>query len=169
MGKKKYTLFALFMLLSMGNVFAQNPQVSATIDSTALLIGEQAHIVYKVQNSKGTIVPPVFTDTIVDKLEIVERSIDTLNNESGATYCYNFVVTAFDSALFYIPQMPFLIDGDTFFSNDLSLKVVTIPVDTVDLAITDIKDIERAPFNWKEWAEYVLYIVLALLFVFICF
>lgn len=167
MDKLKVIVLSLLLALSAVAVKGQTPSVKAEIDSAVLLIGEQAHLVFKVQNGKNQIVPPMFADSIVSNLEIVERSVDTTQDEMGSAVCYRFTVTAFDSALFYIPPFPFLIDGDTFLTNELSLKVVTIPVDTTDLAITDIKPIERAPFNWKEWAEYALYLLLAILLAYV--
>ncbi len=170
MSKLKTIVLSLILAFSAVAVSAQTPVVKAEIDSAVLLIGEQAHLVFKVQNSKNQVVPPMFADTIVSNLEIVERSVDTVQDEQGSsTICYQFAVTAFDSALFYIPPFPFLVDGDTFLTNELSLKVMTIPVDTTELAITDIKPIARAPFNWKEWAEYGLYILLALLFAYVVY
>lgn len=159
MNKIKLVLLTL-MLMTASFVVAQTPSVKAEIDSTVLLIGEQARLTYKVFNSKGTIIPPVFADTIITDLEIVDRSIDTVAIDGAVEVDYSFIVTAFDSALFYIPEMPFVLDGDTFLSNALSLKVMTIPVDTTEMAITDIKPIEKAPFNWKEWALYALILLL---------
>ena len=62
------------------------------------------------------------------------------------------MVTAFDSALYYIPEFPFVAGGDTVFSYSLSLKVLTVPVDTTsqEIVINDIKPIVEPPINWRS-------------------
>ena len=64
----------------------------------------------------------------------------------------NYLVTAFDSALYYIPEFPFVAGGDTVFSYSLSLKVLTVPVDTTsqEIVINDIKPIVEPPINWRS-------------------
>ena len=57
------------------------------------------------------------------------------------------MVTSFDSALYYIPSFNFIAD-DTVLSNPLSIKVLSVPVDTTLHAIADIKPVYAPPFDW---------------------
>ena len=146
------TMLALPML-------AQSFSVSAVIDSTILFVGEQAKITFEVLQPKGVKAQsPLFSDTIVSGLEIVERlPIDTIKNEDTSLLIkQSYLVTAFDSALFFIPPQPFIVGNDTQYSNPLSLKVVSIPVDTAKQAIADIKPVYKPPFNWLLFWEIVV-------------
>lgn len=139
-------------------LFAQAFSVSAVIDSTILFVGEQTKITFELSQPQGVKVQsPLFSDTIVSGLEIVERlPIDTIKNEDATLLIkQSYLVTAFDSALFFIPPQPFIVGNDTQYSSPLSLKVVSIPVDTTKQAIADIKPVYKPPFNWPLFWKIV--------------
>ncbi|HQC05062.1 MAG TPA: hypothetical protein PLB75_06205, partial [Paludibacteraceae bacterium] len=112
--------------------------MKATIDSTLLLIGEQAKITFEITQPRELQVQlPIFSDTIVRGLEIVERfANDTVVMEdyNQLQISQSYLVTSFDSALYYIPSFNFIAD-DTVLSNPLSIKVLSVPVDTTLHAI----------------------------------
>ena len=68
----------------------------------------------------------------------------------------SYVLTSFDSALYFIDAQPFVDGADTLYSNPLSLKVVSIPVDTAQHAIADIKPVYAPPFDWPLFWLIVL-------------
>lgn len=134
--------------------YAQNFQVNARIDSTVIYIGQQCNVTFDIsQRSDLKVITPVFKDTLAKGIEIVEYTTDTIADKDGyITVRQNYLVTAFDSALYYIPEFPFVAGGDTVFSYSLSLKVLTVPVDTTsqEIVINDIKPIVEPPINWRS-------------------
>ncbi|MDD3480198.1 MAG: DUF4381 family protein [Paludibacteraceae bacterium] len=157
MNFKKLITVCLVGVLALP-IFAQTFSVSAAIDSTVLYVGEQTKITFEwSQPKKAKVQAPLFSDTIVSGLEIVERlPIDTTENgETDVLIKQSFLVTSFDSALLFIPPQPFILGQDTQYTNALSLKVVSIPVDTTQQAIADIKPVYKPPFNWPLFWQIV--------------
>lgn len=157
MNIKKLITVWLFVVLAFP-VLAQAFSVSAAIDSTVLYVGEQAKLTFEWTQPKDAKVQfPLFSDTIVSGLELVERlPIDTfLNEQNSLVIKQHYLVTSFDSALFFIPSQPFILGNDTQYCNPLSLKVLTIPVDTTQKVIADIKPVYAPPFNWPLFWQVI--------------
>lgn len=157
----KKVIIGFFFLLSVCfSVYGNQVSVSAKIDSSSILIGEQASIRLEVvQDAKSKVQFPMLADSLVSGLEVVSVSkIDTADLEAGMKrMTQDIVVTSFDSALFYIPPFQFFVNGkDSMETSPLSLKVSTLQVDTTKQDLYDIKPIYSAPINWKEIAFYVL-------------
>ncbi|MBP7965237.1 MAG: DUF4381 family protein [Paludibacteraceae bacterium] len=149
---------------------AQTFSVSAVIDSTILFVGEQTKLTFEWSQPKGVkIQSPFFSDTLVSGLEIVERlPIDTLKNDDASLLIkQSYLLTAFDSALFFIPPQRFILGTDTQYSNPLALKILSIPVDTTQKAIADIKPVYKPPFNWPLFWNSVLILLLVVGFIFL--
>ena len=98
--------------------YAQNFQVNARIDSTVIYIGQQCNVTFDIsQRPDLKVITPVFKDTLAKGIEIVEYTTDTIADKDGyITVRQNYLVTAFDSALYYIPEFPFVAGGDTVFA-----------------------------------------------------
>jgi len=159
---KKFKII-LFFLIFCTNIFAQNFSVQAKIDSAQIFIGEQCNLIFEIcQRNDIQVVTPMFSDTLISGIEIVDRKIDTLKNQDNTLVIKQiYTVTSFDSALYYIPPYVFANGSDTVFSPNLSLKVITIPLDTSqeEIPIFDIKDIERAPFNKELFIKIILWVL----------
>ena len=156
---KRFLVIAITCVLTSGLLQAQPTTVSATMDSTILLVGEQTRLTFTVAQMRGRqVCAPVFSDTIVSGLEIVERlPLDTQLTDDGLLLVsQSYVLTSFDSALYFIDAQPFVDGADTLYSNPLSLKVVSIPVDTAQHAIADIKPVYAPPFDWPLFWLIVL-------------
>lgn len=156
---KRFLVIAITCVLTSGLLQAQPTTVSATMDSTILLVGEQTRLTFTVAQMRDRqVCAPVFSDTIVSGLEIVERlPIDTQLADDGLLLVsQSYVLTSFDSALYFIDAQPFVDGADTLYSNPLSLKVVSIPVDTAQHAIADIKPVYAPPFDWPLFWLIVL-------------
>lgn len=156
---KRFLVIAITCVLTSGLLQAQPTTVSATMDSTILLVGEQTRLTFTVAQMRGRqVCAPVFPDTIVSGLEIVERlPLDTQLADDGLLLVsQSYVLTSFDSALYFIDAQPFVDGADTLYSNPLSLKVVSIPVDTAQHAIADIKPVYAPPFDWPLFWLIVL-------------
>lgn len=153
---KKNIILVLSLLLLSGKLIAQSVTVEAKIDSLQILIGEQAKIQLQVaMDAKQRAIFPVFTDTIVHGVEIVETAKpDTqyLNDRQRMLVTQEYTVTSFDSALYYLPPMSVTVDGQKYNSKALALKVYSIPVDTLHPdQFFGQKTVMKAPFAWEDW------------------
>ena len=133
--------------------------VSAAIDSTTLMIGDQTDLHLRATQEVGERVEwPVFGETLQDGIEIVDRTIvDTLRLQDGRLQLNQYLtLTSFKDSLFAIEPIAFASGADTFWTEGLAPNIVQpFEIDTT-LAITDIKDIERAPIWWWGIFRWVL-------------
>ena len=142
---------AIFLLLNASFAMAQGVSVSASMDSLILLVGEQTQMTLEVAQPADAVVNfPLIEDTVVSGLEVVERlPLDTqVQADNILIVRQRYLLTAFDSALFYIDGLPFVYGDDTLRSDAMALKVLSVPVDTAQHAIADIKPIYAPPFDW---------------------
>ena len=149
-------LIALLCLLPMGRTVAQSVTVEAKIDSLQILIGEQAKVQLQVaMDAKQLAVFPAYTDTLVRGVEIIETvKPDTqfLNDRQRMLITQEYIITSFDSALYYLPPMPVTVDGKEYRSKALALKVYSMPVDTLHPdQFFGQKTVMKAPFAWEDW------------------
>lgn len=163
---KNFVLIA-FMLLFTTGAMAQTVTVEAKIDSLQILIGEQAKIQLQVaMNAKQKAVFPVYHDTLVRGVEIVETAKpDTqfLNDRQRLLITQEYTVTSFDSALYYLPPMSVSVDGKTYLSKALALKVYSMPVDTLHPEhFFGQKSVMKAPFAWEDWYGLIAFSFLAI-------
>lgn len=183
---EKTILLLLFMLVAIVPTYSQRASVQATVQPAEIEIGEQALINLKVIAPKDkTIHFPVFEKDIVPGLEVLTMlPPDTLIENEVATMNFKYVVTSFDSTLYFIPHLSVFDGTDTIFSNSLGLKV-TSPVlkdstvayleklntgqtDSIDfkqLQLNDIKAIQKPPFVWTDylWLLWILLGVVVLI------
>ena len=133
--------------------------VSASIDSTNLMIGDQTDLHLQVtQDTTEQVVLPVFGEQLQDGIEIVDKTIvDTLTLPDGRLQLNQYLtLTSFKDSLFAIEPIAYASGEDTFWTEALALNIIQpFEVDS-SLAITDIKDIERAPIWWWGIIRWIL-------------
>lgn len=132
---------------------AQRTSVEAKIDSSAMFIGQQATLTIEARQPRNLHVQfPIFSDTVTGKLELVETPAPdtTPLTDDFIKVSQRYIVTAFDSALIYMPGFALTVDDDTIITNPLNIKIYDMPVDTTQQAITDIKGIYKPPFDWMR-------------------
>ncbi len=156
MKMKRISILTIFLCVFIGKTIAQSVSVEAQIDSLQIWIGEQAKLQLQVaMDANQHAVFPTYTDTIVHGIEIVEQAKpDTqfLNNRQRLLITQEYTITSFDSALYYIPPIPVMVDGKPYNSKALALKVYSVPVDTLHPEhFFGQKDIMKAPFAWEDW------------------
>ena len=133
--------------------------VSASIDSTMLMIGDQTALHLSVtQEANERVEMPVFGETLQDGIEIVDRSaVDTTTLPDGRLQLsQELTLTSFKDSLFPVAPIAVVSGSDTFFTDPMALNVIQpFEVDS-SLAITDIKDIEKAPIYWWGILRWIL-------------
>jgi hypothetical protein len=178
MKKKLRHIFLLTLVAIFSSLNAQQIKVNAVLDSSKIRIGEQTkldvYVTYDANAQKSLKVEwPSFEDTITGKVEIVSRTaidstIPDKNNPSIIQQHQQFIVTAFDSGYFAIPPFAFVVNGDTVnpvLTEALFLEVNTVPTDTTDATIKDIKPPFEEPFDWKWYLPMVYWGATAILIV----
>lgn len=138
--------------------------VSASIDSTTLMIGDQTRLHLEAVYDEGrTVEMPYIEQELIPGIEVVRRTpIDTLHKDGRTTLRQDLTLTSFEDSLFYIAPLAFPADGDTFYSEALTLNIIQpFEIDTA-LAITDIKDIRNAPIWWWGIIRWILLAILVL-------
>lgn len=164
-------------------LFAQRASVQATIQPTEIMIGEQALINLKVITPKDkTIQFPVYEKEIIPGVEVIAiLPPDTIIENNVMTLNFKYVVTSFDSTLYYIPHVPIFDGTDTIYSNSFGLKVIapqlsdttlaylekinkgeTDYIDFEQLQLHDIKPLRKVPFVWTDYL-WILWIVLGVM------
>lgn len=133
--------------------------VSASIDSTMLMLGDQTDLHLQVTHEASEQVQlPAFGESLQDGIEIVDKSaFDTVKLSDGRVQLsQSLTLTSFKDSLFSIEPIAITSGEDTFWTDPLALNVVQpFEVDS-SLAITDIKDIERAPIWWWGIIRWIL-------------
>lgn len=169
--------------LCVTSLIAQKASVQATVQPTEIMIGEQALINLKVITPKDKVIHfPVYEKEIVPGIEVIAMlPPDTLIENNVMTLNFKYVVTSFDSTLYYIPHIPFFDGTDTIYSNSFGLKVTspelsdstlaylekinkgeTDSIDFRQLQLNDIKPVRKAPFVWADYL-WIFWIVLGVI------
>lgn len=182
MGKKiLHILLPLFLLINITHrSFAQRASAQASVQPAEIQIGEQALINLKVIAPKDkTVQFPVYQKEIIPGVEVLTMlPPDTVIENNVAIMNFKYVVTSFDSTLYYIPHMPVFDGADTIYSNSFGLKVIspvlkdstvaylekinTGQTDSIDfrqLQLNDIKPVQKPAFVLTDYL-WILWIVL---------
>jgi hypothetical protein len=146
--------------------------VSASIDSTMLMLGDQTDLHLSVTHEASEQVQmPVFGELLQDGIEIVDRTaVDTTTLPDGRVQLkQNLTLTSFKDSLFSIEPLYVTSGEDTFWTEPMALNVIQpFEVDS-SLAITDIKDIEKAPIWWWGIIRWILLAIGILLLIDLAF
>ena len=116
------TLIVLFVFL-LNSTYAQIYTATAKLDTSNILIGEQAHLTIDVRfpaelikDKKHFVQWPPLNDTLSDNIEIIDKTtIDTILSTDQKTLLLSqtLLITSFDSGFFVIPPLRFLKSGDS--------------------------------------------------------
>jgi hypothetical protein len=104
-------------------------------------------------------------DTLMTGVEVLNLSkADSTEIENDRLVIkQDVLITSFDSSLYLLPPLK-VIDGvDTVYSNQVALKVSTIPVNAdKPEGFNDIKTVWKPPFVWADYYPIIYGILLAL-------
>jgi hypothetical protein len=174
-------LISVILSLPLIHVHAQQNlpvTAKASIDSTAIKIGEQFHVTLEATADPATrLVWAEVPDTFNHLLVVNRSKIDTLKQQGKNRYRQQITLTGFDSGHWKIPAFDFkIVSRDTAAQNtnlrtdSLLILVNTVSVDTTK-PFKPIKQIRSVPFNILAYWPYILgaVILLAILAYFIFF
>lgn len=165
---RKYIV--IFILLILAVVSHAQVQVTASVDSTKILIGGRSHYFITVYAPKGTKISfPEFNNKkeIVPDVEVLSAKSDTADANSKVRIRRIYTITAWDAKRYTIPAQKVIVGGATKTTGNVTLDVQAVPVDTVKSTPMPPDDIQKVPFSWGEWVPVISVIVLALIL--ICF
>lgn len=177
---KKIFFTAVFACGIFAMAFAQGSVVvRAKLDSTVLLMGKQTALHLEVSQDKGAVghlvqeTSPVLTDHV----EVIERpepdTVDLGNNRVQINR--DLIIQSFDSGVYVIPPMEYVVGRDTFRCSHLTLKVLPVIVDSMT-TVHDFKPVEGVPFKLFDWLPsfiadywwlYLIFIVVVAIIVFV--
>ncbi|WP_108869454.1 BatD family protein [Aquimarina aquimarini] len=153
----KNLIWVMFLVFCGSGVSAQ---VSATIDSTTIKIGEEIRYKMKVEVDTTQIV--VFPEgSAFAPLEVIEsQKIDTSKNGKKLHLTKEYALTHFDSGHYTIPRQKVIIGEQVFFTDSLKVEVHDVLVDTTKQKLYEIKpliDVEATfPTSSKSWILWVV-------------
>ncbi len=163
--------YSCLFLILMQTVFcfslsAQKTLIDVSADSTAILIGEQTVLHLSITTDSGReVLPLIPRDTLMRGVEVLQLSEpDTTEIDNNRIIIkQDILVTSFDSSLYLLPPLR-VIDGlDTIASNQIALKVSTIPVNTDNPEeFYDIKSVWKPPFVLADYYALIYGILFAL-------
>ena len=145
---------ALVLLATTATAWGGNVTFKARLDSAMLLMGKTTTLHLEITQDKDArgFFPGEQLDTLSAMVEIAERpaadTTDLGNNRIQINR--DLIIQSFDSGMWVIKPIPYVVNGDTAYCNQLSLKVM--PVDVSQLQdIHDIKPVEEVPFSLTDW------------------
>lgn len=146
--------------------YAQRTLIDVTLDSAAILIGEQTKLHMTVTSDKDRPVQIIIPgDTLMRGVEVLEfsKADSSIIENDRLVIKQDILITSFDSALYLLPPMKVIDGNDTVYSNQVALKVSTIPVNADNPEeFYDIKEVWKPPFVWADYYPIIYGILLAL-------
>lgn len=151
----------IFILIILSNKISLAENFQATLDTNAILIGQQIKFSLKCSDLNSEINWPILTDSILNGIEIIKFSkIDTIyNKDTSITYYQEFIITAWDSGAYYIPPIKL---NNNLVSEGFLLNVFSIDIKESD-SLKDIKEQIEAKFSLLDYWIWILALLIVLL------
>ena len=151
---KHIVMTALVLLAATVTAWGGNVTFKAKLDSATLLMGKTMTLHLEITQDKDArgFFPNEQADTLNAMVEIAERpaadTTDLGNNRIQINR--DLIIQSFDSGMWIIKPIPYVVNGDTAYCNQLTLKVLPVNVSQMK-DINDIKPVEDVPFNLLDW------------------
>ena len=166
------TMTAVVLVMCVGSVRAANTTITAKLDSALLLMGNITALHLEIVQDKNAVgmLTVEKSDTLSAAIEIAQKSNpDTTDLVNGRIHINrDLILQSFDSGMYVIKPIGFVVGSDTFSTQQLTLKVIPVKVDSLK-DIHDFKTVEVVPFKLFDWvpdfiADYWwIYLLVALL------
>lgn len=152
-----YILALLLLTCLSYNAGAQNIQAEAKLQQYTIRIGDQTKLFLSVhQPVKEHVNFPKLADTITGKIQVVNiNKPDTTydqNDHNSLTVTQSYTITCFDAGTYTIPSFSIGTAGGVLKTNELTLQVETVKVDTTK-AIYDIKQPISVSYTFLDWLK----------------
>ncbi len=161
--------FVIVLFLMGSSLFAQ---VSSSIDTTLIRIGEE--IKYTIEVEADTTALVLFPEgQSFQPLEMIESyKVDTTYAQAKYRLIKKYGLTQFDSGRYMVPSQRVMIDDRAFSTDSAMVEVRDVPVDTTKQKMFDIKpviEVEHPPFNFVKLLKWLLPLLLLGLVVYLLF
>lgn len=160
--KRSMPMF-VFLLFIIQISAQNNPTISTEIDTTNIKIGEQVKwtVTVDIDSTSQVIFPEGQT---FSPLETVEAfATDTTRKKDRLTLQKIYALTQFDSGAYKLPSQRIEINGTGFMTDSMLINVATIPVDTLNQKMYDIKPLINVEKSNVEFWKYLIIGILILL------
>ena len=152
---RRSILSFIFLLSS----FFSFSQVTSSVDSTLIKIGEEIQYTIEVQADSTDVV--IFPEgQTFSPLEMIDSyKIDTTFEKAKYRLIKKYGLTQFDSGKYTIPQQRVLINNKAVVTDSINVEVRDVMVDTMKQKMFDIKpavEVDRPPFDFKKLLIWVL-------------
>ena len=150
-GFKRIIYLICLAALSLGMSAAGPVTVKTSLDSAYIIMGKQTTLKINVVQDRGT--QGYFTnvgDTLISEIEVI-RALPADTSSLGSDreeITQDIIIQSFDSGLYTIKPFIYVAGNDPFKSHELALKVIPVPVDTLQ-TVHDYAG-TAAP-GWKIW------------------
>jgi hypothetical protein len=151
----KNWLALVFLFVLQSNI-AQS-QLSATIDTTQIKIGEQLNFALRVEtDTTATVIFP--EGQAFSPLEVIDTTlVDTTRLKNRHQLIKTYGLTSFDSGYYFIPRQRVLINNNPFYTDSLVVRVNDLVVDTLKQKMYDIKPIIAVNKSGGDGLKYLLF------------
>lgn len=163
--------FCLLFFILACSVSKAQVTISASIDSSSMMMGQQTVVHFHVSQPQHLAVQlPVLSDILTPGVYIVSVSGDTIADGSTISINDNIVITAFEPGDYVIPPFVCREQNKEYKTKELKLKVRDVPDVFVEGKLpSDIKEINSPPYSTTLWVVLVTSAVLMVLFSVLCY
>lgn len=154
---------AVVFVFFFGSVL--HAQVTSSIDSTSIKIGEE--ILYSLQVQADSTDLVVFPEgQTFMPLEVIESyKIDTTYEQAKYRLIKKYGLTQFDSGKYTLPPQQVIINDKRFLTDSVKVEVRDVVVDTTKQKMFDIKpaiEVEKPPFDLKGLLYWLIPILIVI-------
>ena len=127
-------LFITYLLACGALISSAQVKVESSISSIEMLVGQQVQLTVSATADENAVVEFPQTAIFPQGIEFL-GAIDMPNlslDDGQVTRQRGYVLTSFDDTLYYLPPLEVRVDGKTYQTKKLALKVLTVDVDTTN-------------------------------------
>jgi len=153
---KRISPLFVFLLFIFELSAQERPNISTKVDTTFIKIGEQVQwtVSVDIDSTDFVIFPEGQT---FSPLETVEAfATDTTRKKDRLTLQKIYALTQFDSGAYKLPSQRIDINGTGFMTDSMLINVATIPVDTLNQKMYDIKPLINVEKSNYDFWTYLL-------------
>ncbi|MDO5609041.1 MAG: hypothetical protein Q4G08_11370 [Capnocytophaga sp.] len=161
----RFSVLLVGMLLMMPHAYAQEIRIST--DRQDIKIGEQIEYEISVETPASEVVQFPEGQSFVPLELVRSTAIDTFRENEKMRLVKRFFLTQFDSGAYTIPRQRIFIGGHPQLTDSVLVNVHTVPVDTLQQPLYDIKTMTQTEkpsvLSKKGWLALGIVLVLALM------